>query len=283
MRKAHAAPIKKLTADADRRSVVGSKVALRAEMEKSADAVEILIGDVTEEKNPMSGAMMYRRSDVREAGDDARVRHVQGDRNRARARRPTTFPPSLTKAIDNLRAHGIVMTPLKTAQTVQIEEFTIQTNKLADRAFEEHNERTLTGTWARGRARAAGGHAADRYEAAAGPARVLPDRAALGRRAGGLESAGRGAGRGGGRVSDRQDAELSAVAERADGRRNDPPDVGRSARRSAAAAGSGQRRLQRRAASIGAPRSIVPEQRRHRRRRRRAARRSPSRRAARPS
>jgi len=62
--RAHAAPIRKLTADADRRSVVGSKLALRAEMEKSADAVEILVGEVTEEKNPSSGAMMYRRSDV---------------------------------------------------------------------------------------------------------------------------------------------------------------------------------------------------------------------------
>ena len=83
--RAHAAPIRKLTADADRRSVVGSKLALRAEMEKSADAVEILVGEVTEEKNPSSGAMMYRRSDVREARDHARIRHFQGHRNRARA------------------------------------------------------------------------------------------------------------------------------------------------------------------------------------------------------
>ena len=83
--KAHAEPIKKLTADADRRVIVGSKVALRAEMEKSADAVEILIGDVTEEKNPVSGGDDVPPLRHREARDDARVRHLQGHRNRARA------------------------------------------------------------------------------------------------------------------------------------------------------------------------------------------------------
>jgi len=147
--KAHAAPIKKLTADADRRSVVGSKVALRAEMEKSADAVEILIGDVTEERNPISGAMMYRRSDVVKPETMAEYGTFKATETE---RVPAAYyvPAELTKAIDNLRAHGIVMTPLKTALTVQIEQFTIQTNKVADRPFEQHSERTLTGTWGPG-------------------------------------------------------------------------------------------------------------------------------------
>jgi len=147
--KAHAAPIKKLTADADRRSVVGSKVGLRAEMEKSADAVEILIGDVTEERNPISGAMMYRRSDVVKPETMAEYGTFKATETE---RVPAAYyvPAELTKAIDNLRAHGIVMTPLKTALTVQIEQFTIQTNKVADRPFEQHSERTLTGTWGPG-------------------------------------------------------------------------------------------------------------------------------------
>ena len=58
---------------------------LHAEMERSADAVEILLGDVTEEKNPIDGHMMYRRADVVKPETDAGVRHVQGDRDRARA------------------------------------------------------------------------------------------------------------------------------------------------------------------------------------------------------
>jgi len=144
--KAHAAPIRKLTADADRRIIVGSKVALRAEMEKSADSVEILIGDVTEEKNPVSGAIMYRRSDVVKPEKMPEYGTFKATETE---RVPSAYyvPASLTKAIDNLRAHGIMMTPLKTAQTVQIEQFTIQTNTLAERAFEQHTERTLTGAW----------------------------------------------------------------------------------------------------------------------------------------
>ncbi|MEO7272201.1 MAG: M14 family metallopeptidase, partial [Vicinamibacterales bacterium] len=144
--KSHAAQIKKLTAEADRRVIVGSKVALRAEMAKSAEAIDILIGEVTEEKNPVSGAMMYRRSDVVKPEKMAEYGTFKATETE---RVPSAYyiPAELTKAIDNLRAHGVVMTPLKTPQTVQIEQFTIQTNTLAERVFEKHNERTLTGTW----------------------------------------------------------------------------------------------------------------------------------------
>ena len=144
--RAHAAPIRKLTADADRRSVVGSKLALRAEMEKSADAVEILVGEVTEEKNPSSGAMMYRRSDVVKPETMPEYGTFKATETE---RVPSAYyvPAELTKAVDNLRAHGVLMTPLKTAQTLQIEQFTIETSSLSDQAFEGHNERTLTGKW----------------------------------------------------------------------------------------------------------------------------------------
>jgi Zinc carboxypeptidase len=145
--RSHAAPIRKLTADADRRTVVGSKLALRAEMEKSSDAVEILVGDVIEEKNPVSGAPMNRRADVVKPETMPEYGTFKPTETE---RVPSAYyvPAELTKAVDNLRAHGIVMTPLKTEQTLQIEQFTIETNTVADRAFEEHTERTLTGKWA---------------------------------------------------------------------------------------------------------------------------------------
>ena len=115
-------------------------------MEKSADAVEILVGEVTEEKNPSSGAMMYRRADVVKPETMPEYGTFKATETE---RVPSAYyvPAELTKAVDNLRAHGIVMTPLKTAQTVQIEQFTIETSSLSERAFEGHNERTLTGTW----------------------------------------------------------------------------------------------------------------------------------------
>jgi Zinc carboxypeptidase len=227
---AHAAPIKKLTAEADRRTVVGSKLALRAEMEKSADAVEILVGEVTEEKNPLSGAMMNRRSDVVKPEKMPEYGTFKATETE---RVPAAYyvPAQLTKAIENLRAHGIVMTPLKTAQTVQIEQFTIETSKLSERAFEGHNERTLTGSWGLAdKELPAGTLRIDMKQ----PLRVLPDRATFGRRSRGLEPAGRSARRGRAGVPDCQDAELSAPpSARADGKRSSGD--GRSARKRASA------------------------------------------------
>ena len=235
--RAHAAPIRKLTADADRRSVVGSKLALRAEMEKSADAVEILVGEVTEEKNPSSGAMMYRRSDVVKPETMPEYGTFKATETE---RVPSAYyvPAELTKAVDNLRAHG------------DRDDAAQDRADPPDRAVHDRDEQPLGSgvrraqrthaDWQMGRrrARAASGDAADRHEAAAGPARVLPDRATLGRRARRLEPARRRAGRVGAGVSDRQDAELSASPNaRADWNRSSGD--GCSALRTAAAVASG--------------------------------------------
>jgi hypothetical protein len=142
---AHAASIKKLTADADRRSVVGSKLALRAELQRAPEPVEIILGEVTEEKNPISGNTMNRRADVRKP---ERMPEYGTFKATETERVPSAYyvPPGLTNAIDRLRAHGIMMTPLKAAQTMQVEEFRIEGTELA-REFQGHKERSITGAW----------------------------------------------------------------------------------------------------------------------------------------
>jgi zinc carboxypeptidase len=142
---AHAAALKKLVADVDGRHLIGTNLALRAVMEKSADEVEILEGEVTEEKNPISGNTMSRRADVRrpvkmpefgtfKATDSERV--------------PSAYyvPADLSKAVDVLKAHGIQMTPLSSARTIKGEEFRIENSETA-REFQGHRERTVTGAW----------------------------------------------------------------------------------------------------------------------------------------
>ncbi|HEX2454610.1 MAG TPA: M14 family metallopeptidase [Vicinamibacterales bacterium] len=142
---AHAASIKKLTADADRRSVIGSKLALRAELERAPEPVEIILGEVTEEKNPISGNTMNRRADVRKP---ERMPEYGTFKATETERVPSAYyvPPGLTNAIDRLRAHGIMMTPLKAAQAMQVEEFRIEGTELA-REFQGHKERSITGAW----------------------------------------------------------------------------------------------------------------------------------------
>jgi hypothetical protein len=90
--------------------------------------------------------MMYRRSDVVKPETMPEYGTFKATETE---RVPSAYyvPAELAKAVDNLRAHGVLMTPLKTAQTLQIEQFTIETSSLSDRAFEGHNERTLTGKW----------------------------------------------------------------------------------------------------------------------------------------
>ena len=142
---AHAGAIKRLTDAADKQKIAGTTLALRAKMVAAVEPVEILVGDVTEEKNPKDGHLMLRRADVRtpekmpEYGTFAAT-----DSERV----PSTYylPATLTKAIELLKAHGVQMSELKSAATVQVEEFQIDGSQ-AGRAFQGHAERTLSGKW----------------------------------------------------------------------------------------------------------------------------------------
>ena len=59
---AHAAAITTVTGDADRRTVVGSKLALRSELESPRDGVEILVGEVARRRTGIG------RNDVQARG-----------------------------------------------------------------------------------------------------------------------------------------------------------------------------------------------------------------------
>ena len=142
----HAARIRKIVDDADREKIVGTRLPLRAELERSAESVEILMGEVTQEKHPVDGHVMDRRKDVRIVERMPEYGTFKGTETE---RVPAAYfvPPQLTDAIDRLRAHGIVMTPVPRAERLPIEEFRIESNIAAPRAFEGHSERTLTGKW----------------------------------------------------------------------------------------------------------------------------------------
>jgi hypothetical protein len=43
--------------------------------------------------------------------------------------------------------HGVGAAPLKSATTLTVEEFRIQKNEAADKPFQNHTERTLSGAW----------------------------------------------------------------------------------------------------------------------------------------
>ena len=144
--RAHAVDIRKLTEAVDRKRVVGTRLPLRAELERAPGQVEILLGEVVEEKNPNDGHPMDRRLDVRRPERMPEYGTFKGTETE---RVPAAYyvPAGLTAAVEYLRLHGVKAAPLPRAETVRIEEFRIASNEVG-REFEKHKERTVTGAWA---------------------------------------------------------------------------------------------------------------------------------------
>jgi hypothetical protein len=144
---AHADAIKRLTAEVDKRPLVGSMLGLRAEQERAPEPVEILMGEVTEERNPYSGQLMFRRADV--SKPERMVE--QGTFSATVTQRvPSAYfiPSNLRTVIDRLQAHGIPTTTLQASETLAVEEFRIEGIDVAPQPFQNRTERTLLGAWA---------------------------------------------------------------------------------------------------------------------------------------
>ena len=115
-------------------------------MVKAPGVVEILMGEVTQEKHPVDGHVMELRKDVKipekmedygtfEATETERVPSVY------------LIPPGHKEALDLLAAHGILFEPAGRTGIRDVEEFQIEANTQAANAFQNHRERTLTGKW----------------------------------------------------------------------------------------------------------------------------------------
>jgi hypothetical protein len=142
---ASAGRIQRIVENADRKTIVGAQLPLRAELQHTG-SVEVLMGEVSEEKHPVDGHIMHRRKDVRvpeTMADYSTFKGIEPERVPARYYVPAT----LRDAVDRLNAHGIRMTPVKTATRAQLQEFRIESSVAASTPFQNHNERTLTGGW----------------------------------------------------------------------------------------------------------------------------------------
>ncbi len=102
--------LKQAVAAADKEALVGKTLATRAQ-KKTGGMIEILMGEVEDEKNPVSGAMMYRRKNV--SNPEQMTDRLWFE--------PTTteevpaeyyVPASATTSLDLLRKHGIQMRQL---------------------------------------------------------------------------------------------------------------------------------------------------------------------------
>ena len=104
------------------------------------------MGDVAEEINPYSGQMMLRRLDVRKPEQmwlEGTFESIESERV------PGAYyvPAELRAAIERLQAHGIRIERMAQQASVDVEEFHIDSNRVAPQAFEKHQERTVTGKY----------------------------------------------------------------------------------------------------------------------------------------
>jgi hypothetical protein len=144
---ANAAELRRVAAEADAQRLIGRTLSLRSQPKRSAEMVEILMGDVEEEVNPFSGAVMLRRKDVQKP---ERMWEYATFESTEQERVPSAYyiPASLAAVVTLLNAHGIRLERVAQEQRASLEQFTIERTALAERAFEQHRERTTAGRYA---------------------------------------------------------------------------------------------------------------------------------------
>jgi hypothetical protein len=142
----HGEEIRKVTADADRQSIVGQEIALLTKAVKSAEPVEILMGEVTAERNPYTGLMMRRRLEVQKPEKMYEYTSFEASET-TRAPRAYLVPPTLRFVVDRLEVHGVRLSKLDQRTTIKMEQFRIASSTTVGREYQGHKARTITGQW----------------------------------------------------------------------------------------------------------------------------------------
>ncbi|MEP7118332.1 MAG: M14 family metallopeptidase, partial [Acidobacteriota bacterium] len=143
---ANAKHLQAMTAAADATVLVGQRLSIRSAVARLPGKIEILMGAVDEEVNPYSGKIMHRRRDVstpERMWDETTFASTDAERVPA----AYIVPASETAVLERLRAHGITVETLG-ATAPLLEEFTVASTTAMEKPFENHQERTVTGTWA---------------------------------------------------------------------------------------------------------------------------------------
>lgn len=142
----NAGEIRRISAAADNRALTGTELGLRAEHVQTGENVEILLGEVEEERHPYSGDPMLRRRDVVRP---ERMPEYGAFRATETERVPAAYlvPAELGEVLDRLAVHGIRTGLLAADRELEVEEFRIAASRLAEEEFQGHRERTLEGSW----------------------------------------------------------------------------------------------------------------------------------------
>jgi Zinc carboxypeptidase len=141
-----AARIRQTVAAADAERLAGTRLALNAKVARAPQPVDILMGGVARVRHPLTGQIMLQRTDERRvermpefgtfaAGDTETV--------------PAAYivPPALDRVIDLLSAHGVRTRTVSRDTPLDVERFVVAGTTVAERAFQGHRERAVTGAY----------------------------------------------------------------------------------------------------------------------------------------
>jgi len=142
----NASAIRRTIEEADEISIVGEDVALRATFQRSNESVEILMGEVIEERNPYSGEPMLRRLDVRRSEAMPEFGTFQATET-VRAPAAYLIPGALEGVLRKLDDHGIRWERLEESRDFLVERFAIDSTRVAEREYQGHHQRTLFGAY----------------------------------------------------------------------------------------------------------------------------------------
>jgi hypothetical protein len=144
------AKIKKTVDEADREVLTGKTLATRAQI-RTGGMVEILMGEVEDEVNPVNGRNMNRRKDV--IKPEQMIDRMWFEPTTTETA-PTEYyiPASATKTLELLKLHGVQMRQTS-AETKGLEQFSLTANTQRAPAPNSidtgaHGLRSLDGTWA---------------------------------------------------------------------------------------------------------------------------------------
>jgi hypothetical protein len=142
----HAGEIRRATQAADREDLRGRPLALTATMRRG-EVVPILMGEVREEANPLTGHMMLRRVDtVREERMPEWQAFDAAETERAPAMYLIPMLPGMDSVVARLRMHGVRVDTLRRPPG-EVETFTVDSTTVAERPFQGHRERRIWGRW----------------------------------------------------------------------------------------------------------------------------------------
>lgn len=140
----HAGGIADIVERADEANIIGEDLAVQATIERSAESVEILMGDVAQERNPYSGQLMLRRLDVRRPET---MPEFGSFRPTETERVPAAYlvPGNQLGALNVLSDHGVSWETLERDELWAVQRFVIDSTRVAEREYQGHRQRTLFG------------------------------------------------------------------------------------------------------------------------------------------